>query len=243
MIYIINKNKTKITPAINKIEIVKDGALWAIVCGQERIAYYLNRKEAVKDMQKNAKKLERGIPSISFEGMEFPKINCENCPNCIERKGQLKCKLKGKVKTKCFYIFSPDKIISLQDLNKKENQVELDEKVSFVEEEVLKENINVNEENLEVVLEQNNEVENDNDSPLNDNQHKKHKKHKNKKHKHNNVDTNEETEEHFEEEHSEVETNEHFEEDKETEEHFEEVKETEEQVFIEEEKGVNNEEN
>ena len=45
------------------------------MCGNEKVAYYLTEKEAINDMHKNLKKIERGYLIISFNGMELPDID------------------------------------------------------------------------------------------------------------------------------------------------------------------------
>lgn len=106
MIYIINKSKTKIVPIETTMGIVSSGALWAIVCGNEKVAYYLTEKEAINDMHKNLKKIERGYLIISFNGMELPDIDCSNCNNFItDGKGNKHCSLGKKIVKECSFLF------------------------------------------------------------------------------------------------------------------------------------------
>lgn len=122
MIYIINKSKTKIVPVKTTMGIVRSGALWAIVCGNEKVAYYLTENEAINDMHKNLKKIERGYLIISFNGMELPDIDCSNCNNCItDGKGNKHCSLGKKIVKECSFLF---KQTIIQSQTTKVNEIE-----------------------------------------------------------------------------------------------------------------------
>lgn len=130
MIYIINKNKTKIVPVETTMGIVRSGALWAIACGNEKIAYYLTEKEATNDMHKNLKKIERGYLIISFNGMELPDIDCSNCDNFIaDKKGNKYCSLGKKIVKECSFLFKQPTIQSQETIvNEIESKEQKEEK-------------------------------------------------------------------------------------------------------------------
>lgn len=109
MIYIINKDKTIVTPIDKKMEVIESGALWAIVIGSEAMAYYLHKKDAMNDMNKIIKKMEKGFLVISHEGIILPKIDCSGCEYMQSDKQQGKhCKLGKKLVRACPYLFAHD---------------------------------------------------------------------------------------------------------------------------------------
>lgn len=132
MIYIINKDKTIVTPIDKKMEVVESGALWAIVTGNEIIAYYLHKKDAMNDMHKIVKKMEKGFIVISHEGIVLPKIDCSGCEYMQCDKQSIRyCKLGKKIVKACPYLFPHVTKNQNEDLNssneKTENNNEIEE--------------------------------------------------------------------------------------------------------------------
>ena len=127
MIYIVNKDKTKITPVNNTLCVIKEKALWAIKCGNEILCYYSSEKEAKKDMQKQVKNILKGISSITFNGFELNNIDCLNCIMCKEdKKGNISCKLKKNFFKKCLSL-TPTKE-EVKNEESKEETPEIEEK-------------------------------------------------------------------------------------------------------------------